>query len=106
MTARPRISAQANTGSLKYHYYAALAVATGHDWCAVNRCAGLAAPPHGSLGDCPSVLEHGASCALRCDPGYTLGGTQPSCRFGSYKAGLARGGPVIKCCYSSRERAQ
>jgi len=37
-------------------------------------CAGVLAPEHGELGDCPEVLPSGLLCQPQCDDGYTVSG--------------------------------
>eukprot|EP00933_Yihiella_yeosuensis_P021141 TRINITY_DN16811_c0_g1_i1.p1 TRINITY_DN16811_c0_g1~~TRINITY_DN16811_c0_g1_i1.p1 ORF type:complete len:2351 (+),score=235.87 TRINITY_DN16811_c0_g1_i1:1056-7055(+) len=49
--------------------------------CRPASCSQLTAPLHGSLGNCPSVLQHGESCQMRCDGGYEIHGTT-SCSNG------------------------
>ena len=48
-----------NTGSSSYRYYEILAVASGHDWCDVNKCIGIVAPTYGTIGGCSGSLTHG-----------------------------------------------
>ena len=50
----------------------------GKDDCPSN-CSGISPPENGSLSECGSELQHGLSCNLACDEGYTRQGEQPSC---------------------------
>jgi formylglycine-generating enzyme required for sulfatase activity len=60
--------------------------------CTPDNCtvAGLTTPTNGNLNSTcadASALTHGVSCDLACDPGHTLGGTQPSCTTGEFSTG-------------------
>eukprot|EP01043_Picozoa_sp_COSAG02_P055504 COSAG02_NODE_6443_length_3565_cov_9.490626_1_plen_852_part_10 len=50
--------------------------------CIPDPCT-VSAPANGQMGTCGSVLQHGHSCAMTCDDGYSLTGDQPSCFAGS-----------------------
>ena len=49
--------------------------------CVPKSCTGLTAPAHGRPGSCPCTLEHGRSCMVECDAGYTPSGPT-NCNLG------------------------
>ena len=61
--------------------------------CVPNDCAAgaVAAPAHGTLGECSAdgSLEHGVTCDLACDEGYTLVGSQPVCTAGDVSSAVS-----------------
>eukprot|EP00397_Hematodinium_sp_SG-2012_P040521 GEMP01044416.1.p1 GENE.GEMP01044416.1~~GEMP01044416.1.p1 ORF type:complete len:440 (+),score=42.27 GEMP01044416.1:96-1415(+) len=50
-----------------------------------NNCDASTAPTNGSVGDCTSALNSGATCQPTCDAGYTASGTS-SCTTGTLTA--------------------
>lgn len=67
-------------------------VHTGNINCIPNNCSvpALTPPPNGILNTgCTngSILQHGSSCAITCDPGYVAVGMQPSCLTGTFNPG-------------------
>ena len=60
--------------------------------CLAAQCtvSGLSAPQDGALDAAcadEATLADGASCALTCNPGYSLGGAQPSCTGSTFAPG-------------------
>lgn len=49
--------------------------------CEARHCT-VVAPMHGSIGDCPSTLEHGKSCKVACSDGFASPTTTVTCNYG------------------------